>query len=222
MKKTKIYSSVAALSLLASSNAFAAFAIGGLDAGAETTTAADDSSLGYDITIGPTDLLLTAIGYYDPGGDGLESFAEAGLFELGIGGTNEGLVVSQAMDVAASFFDGDYRYVTLASPVTLTANVSYRVAANTGSVGGGASHNTVPFTRTPNTLAPDLVIDLDSTRIGSNPGTPVGELDFPSGFVSGGAPDIFLANLEYSVVPEPTSALLVGLAALGMGIRRRR
>jgi MYXO-CTERM domain-containing protein len=170
---------------------------------------------GYDITIGSSAIWVTALGYYDPGHDGLaDPNAQVGIYDpVGLNGTLLGSVTAGS---TASGFVGDYRFIELATPIELAANTTYRVAANVGNV-SGTSHNETPLDGIP-TFGSDLTINTSSSYSATVAG---GGLARPA--LASGAPMIYLGNFEYSTtpVPEPSVAIL-GLLSLGGLLRRRR
>jgi MYXO-CTERM domain-containing protein len=176
----------------------------------ETPTTGDNTSInfvfGYDITIGSSALLLTSLGYYDPGHDGVaDSNAQVGIYDpAGINGT---LLGSVQAGTSTTNFIGDYRFIQLNTPIEL--------AANTGNV-SGTSHNETPLGGTP-TSGADLTINTVNSYTAIAAG---GSLTRPNSTPT--APMVYLGNFEYSTtVPEPSVALL-GLFSLAGLLRRRR
>jgi len=186
----------------------------------ESPTTGDSSSVdavfGYDITVGSSALWVTALGYYDPGHDGIaDPNAQVGLYDLG--GINGTLLSSVTAGSTASGFVGDYRFIDLSTPIMLAANTTYRVVANTGNV-SGTSHNETPIGGTP-TFGSDLTIN---TVTGYSGGT-VANGGLNKANSTSTSLHIYQGNFEYSTppVPEPSAALL-GLLSLGGLLRRRR
>lgn len=216
MKNITIRTTVLSLALGAANLAHSAVAISSLTNPTEITTGSSATVnyiAGYDVTVGSSSIWVTALGYYDPGGDGLEDpNALVGIYTTdGLNGT---LLDSVAAGSTASSFIGDYRFIELATPFQLEANTTYRVAANTGNV-GGSNHNLTPNGGTATAGGSELTIETDEAYAATNPG-----LVRPS--PGPGLPFIYLGNFQYSTtIPEPSVALL-GVLSLGGLLRRRR
>ncbi len=99
-------------------------------------TDARDYTWGYGFLVLTNDIQVTALGFYDNGGDGLAASHAVGLY--GIGG-NQITNVTVPSGTAASFSNG-YRYVTLSTPITLYGGGRYALnAVNLGDVSGDAA-----------------------------------------------------------------------------------
>jgi hypothetical protein len=85
-------------------------------------------TLGWNFAVGPTTLYVTDVGYFDgpnsldgANGDGLLSSHEVGLFD---GAT---LLGSAVVPAGGGTLLGDFRYVHLATPITLSASTTYQL-----------------------------------------------------------------------------------------------
>ncbi|MDZ7616322.1 MAG: LamG domain-containing protein [Patescibacteria group bacterium] len=120
------------------------FAVGGQPARAEVIAIQDWSGVmqytaqykgvtgGYEFTVGPTPIIVTKLGFFDHGPDGLGESHAVGIWQLGdtialatatITTTSplEGLVIHSGA--------GRFRFEELASTVELSANTTYRIGA---------------------------------------------------------------------------------------------
>ncbi len=175
-----------------------------------TATTGTPQSFGWSF-IPTVPVTVTALGHFDAGGDGLASGHQLGLFDP----AGTALAVTSISAGTATPLVGDFRFVTLASSVTLAPGLRYTVAAYyTDQLDAVVDANPPP--------APDLVVD---TRIGSL----IGKYEFPSpafAFPSTFDSRVFVgANVLFAPVPEPSLLLLVvtpGLASWVVSKRGRR
>jgi hypothetical protein len=172
-------------------------------------------TIGNLIQVQATDQLVTALGVQDAassgGVAGTDGFANGGNIQVGIW-TADGstLLASTNVNTADPLGTGNYRYHTLTTPITLTANTQYLIGARVGAgieffVDAGSSG---PFTAdTGFTL-------LGSRFLSSSFGAPTSAGGLNNG--RWGA-----ANALTTPAPEPAS---VGLfASIGFaGLLRRR
>jgi hypothetical protein len=175
-----------------------------------TTT---DVSIGYIFTVGASDISVTSLGYYDFAEDGIEVQAEVAIFDL-LGNTLASAFIPPSTPVE-TFVDNNYRFISLASAVLLSSNTSYLLAAQSGDVlDNGAFSNVLPIAGTP--ILGSGIVFVGNTLTASTPAPFVTPPNSPLGF------DIYLGNMQYDVVPEPSSAALMlsfGVMAL---LRRSR
>jgi hypothetical protein len=84
-------------------------------------------TMGYEFHV-HTDLTVGALGYYDVGSDGFIASHQVGLWEAAAPGTLLGSVVIPS-GTGATLGGLGYRYVSLTTPLTLTAGQNYRIGA---------------------------------------------------------------------------------------------
>lgn len=164
-------------------------------------------TFGIDFSVGRSNILVTALGYYDDAGNGFVDNHEVGLYD------SVGNLLGSGLATSASSLIGHFRYVDI-TPVTLLAGQTYRVV--------GVSHSDL---YTYNDIG--FAADPSITYLGDtyDPGTtlfdPTGQFhnDATDGFFG---PNLFI-NGSSSPVPEPGAYGLVGggLAALLFKLRRR-
>lgn len=168
-----------------------------------------DQSLGYAFS-SDTSATITALGFWDSGGDGFAANHEVGIWDAG--GTLLGLVNLSAG--TSNTLIGDFRYADLASAISLVAGATYFIAGTT------AADDWV-------FQASNIIMDTGFNYLGSY-------FYSPSGNVGGSAlfPNTLAADREYMTVnafasesvsvPEPGTLALLGIGLLGIGATRRK
>lgn len=75
--------------------------------------------------------VVTHLGYYDSGNDGLQSVHRVGLYAATPAGAGTGVLLAEVTipDGTNAFLENGYRWVAVPTPLTLEANASYVVAA---------------------------------------------------------------------------------------------
>ena len=225
----KYKTSIVALALSVSVNqAHAAFAFSGLSGAGtvEDSTFFADKVFGYDFTVGVDPIQIDALGYFDQSGTGLDFAARLGIYPFdtdGPGGSTPSLLVDLSVAAAQvpDATDGSHSFFNIPAGLVLTPGARYRLVVTTGTNAGLSDHNTVPGPAVlPTGIDSAITIHTDGDFFsnaagGSNLAYPTLELG-PAGF------DSPLGSLQFTVIPEPSSSCLLGLAALGLIGRRRR
>ena len=105
-------------------------------------------TVGGTITIGATPALVTHLGYFDDGADGLVQPHAVAIFKA----ADSSLVISNLVPAGTSgYLTNGYRYVGLPVPVLLAANTAYKLQAEIfANDGDGWPDSSVPATWTPN------------------------------------------------------------------------
>lgn len=212
-----LLSLVAALVVASQNNAHAVSVPAVTFTNAQYTFDAGSYSLGYEFTPNKN-INVTALGYYDHGGDGLAGPSQVGIFNqattLLIPGASVTVPTSTGGTLVGNGPDGYYRYQSLTTPILLTAGTTYRIAGETGSnTNYYAFQNYVGF-------AANADITVTTGYYGS------GSLTYPNN-ISPYGPNLIFAggNFLFEVpvpAPEPSSALLLLGGASLLAMRRQR
>jgi len=172
----------------------------------ETTVSMTDRTIGTEFTVGALDIMLTSLGVYDSAGDGLTAAHNVGIWRIPSPTVAELIgSVEIPMGTSASLVES-WRFVDVPT-LKLDANTVYRIAAHVGSVADDSprdgsfsfdpalsSVTAGSFTHEDTTLNPPFTVS-SSTRL--------------------------FANAQFSIVPEPSTALLMGLGLAALAVRRR-
>jgi Domain of unknown function (DUF4082)/PEP-CTERM motif len=162
-------------------------------------------TLGWGFTL-PQPIQVTALGMWDEDGDGLVESHDVGLWRTD-GTLLSSTSVSNASPITQGSVSGLGRWrFTPVTPVTLQPG-SYIVA--------GVSGNDAFRTFVPNISLTSPLTNHDSGKFASGPFLQFPTQDEASDF------SLFGANLLFTAVPEPSSFLLVGIAAAGLMSRGR-
>jgi hypothetical protein len=161
---------------------------------------------------------VTSLGYYDEGQDGFITNHEIGIFN-----SNGQLLISTILSAgSASHLDGLYRYRAV-TPITLSANETFTVAATTGGNADGYAFGT-------NATISGFVVD-PSINVASDAARFIYQNDdilrLPSNafvYTIYGAPNFNGRVNDISDVPEPATATLAlsALAALQLWRRKKQ
>ena len=161
---------------------------------------------GTQFTVGSEDIEISQLGVYDNNGDGFANTHNVGIWDLS--GT---LLASQSFLGTAGALIEDWRFLAISSSITLSANTSYRIAAET--TGTTQASDGQPFSGT--VLTNSSVTKSDGSYFHNAPaGMNFPDIFNPENRVFGNA---FIAS-----VPEPSTALLLSLGLTGLAAKRRR
>ena len=215
MSKVAIVVAVGAGALTAT-NASAAVLYG---VGAANERANYAGQLGTQFTVGATDMTVHQLGLYDGGTAGFVDSHPVRIYDSS--GTN--VLASVTIDSTTPGNAGNYSFLALTTPVTLSANTTYVLTAWYPSL--DPENPASPTYRTTN----DPFRDLFAGSTGPTPGFSSDASSY-SGRFSNNISDVFSdqsfgggyggPNLSTTAIPEPTSLALLGLGALGL-LRRR-
>jgi hypothetical protein len=169
---------------------------------------------GYDFSVSTSGTIVTALGIFDDGANGLGGTYQIGLWDT----VSEALLGSvlvnntNALDSSVTISGGQYRYGSLTSGVSLSAGTTYTLAAylpvgtnaplehsftyGSGVVGSADRRFESAGFGFPSFIAPNQTSGLVNAQFGSNNAT----------------------------VPEPTSLAMfaIGACVAGLGAARRR
>jgi Domain of unknown function (DUF4082) len=159
---------------------------------------------GASFTVGSQPISVNALGVWDPGQDGLSVSHDVGIWNA-----NGDLLASGTVPSGTSApLQGQYRYLSLTQPITLSANTDYTV----GAFLDGGNDSIVPGA-SPGAI--DSAISSASSVFSSG-----GSLTMPVNSDPQMEP---WANMELTPVPEPAAyGAATGLALLGFAIWRSR
>jgi len=217
MSKVAIVVAVGAGALTAT-NASAAVLYG---VGAANERANYAGQLGTQFTVGATAMTVHQLGLYDGGTAGFVDSHPVRIYDSS--GTN--VLASVTIDSTTPGNAGNYSFLALTTPVTLSANTTYVLTAWYPSLNPLGDPDSATY-RTTN----DPFRDLFDGSTGPTPGFSSDASSYLGRF-SNDITDVFTLqsfgggyggpNLSTTPIPEPTSLALLGLGALGL-LRRRR
>ena len=175
------------------------------------------ATIGYQFTIGATNLQVTALGIWDGANDGSGSGADGLLVAHDVGLWSSGGTLIGSVTVpsgTAAFLDGEFRYVSLLAPVQLTTGQIYSLGAYF------PAGTPEPWRNNDASAAPTLNSHLDAGA-GDPSGYNVGGALANLSVIDFGTPYVG-PNLQFEVVPESTSVILLGLGGLLLWRRRTK
>jgi hypothetical protein len=173
------------------------------------TTPIGNTTAGFDFTVGSMSLMVTALGMWDQSQNGFTNAHTVGLWDI------SGNLLAQASlsPGTANPLIGDFRYVTLATPITLTAGMSYVL---------GATYVNADLDR--------VIVNVSGNQATFDPAITPGDfrqnvgltgLLFPSSNIQTGS--VVGPNAVFSPVPEGGPGLVcVALTLVALILVRRR
>ena len=168
-------------------------------------------TIGYEFRTGAVGVNATTLGMWDEGQDGFASEVEVGLWESA--GTLLGLVTIPAG--TGGTLDGEFRYTSLANPISLAPNTQYVIGAYRlpgVSYSASGTTATVDFLVDPNFF---VIQERASSSTGGEPNIVFPWLVFEQNEALVGP------NLQFTAVPEPSAGWLVFMLVGGLTGRRR-
>jgi hypothetical protein len=177
-----------------------------------------NGTIGSYFEVGPSDILVTSLGFSDYSHDGFVTAHTLGIFADDPART---LIasVTLAAGTSAPLVD-DWRFAVLETSVTLTANLRYFLGASTATDDGDRWFYGPQDTA----VSPNYTFAFPDTTLGrpllvnKNTGVFVGPDDF-----GGAANSSYALNMEFTAIPEPsTMGLVLAGSSLGLAFFRRR
>ncbi len=167
-----------------------------------------DIVIGYEFSVGDSDLLIRSLGFWDARGDGLDASIQVGVWN------QEGELVAQG-----TVQEGDqtpliagFRYEDLSHATTLGANGTYVIGAYLSLYDSGVFLSNVG-----NVQVGPGIASVGNPRRGAH-----SALVLPESVVPGASFGYLGPNMMYDVVPEPSSLSLMGCGILALMALSRR
>ena len=167
-----------------------------------STSTFTPASVGYQFTA-LEDIQIVSMGIFDLGGNGLTNPADVGIF------SQAGDLLRHVVIPPSAPLRGDFRYTALASPLSVAAGTSLRVAHFVSTDDWVFRADVTDF----NSL---IRYDGSVSATASNPT----ELTFPDSAFSTRR-EYLGTDFEFQVVPEPAVTLMVSLGTCMLWVRRR-
>jgi hypothetical protein len=181
-----------------------------------TTTDAKSLSFGFQFTTNEL-VTLSALGYYDHGGDGLAVSHDVGIFD-----SMGALLYSTTVEAGTgASLIGDFRYTSIPL-LSLAANQVFTIAATTGGAADEWAYGVLDNTMTGFVTDPAIEIAQNAARFLYTSGDC---LEYPTKLFKYSiyAGPNFLIHRDADVVtPEPGAGLLLGSALGALLLLRRR
>lgn len=166
-----------------------------------STSTFTTASIGYQFTA-LVDIRVVSMGVFDLGGNGLVNAADVGIY------SQAGELLRRIAIPPSSPLRGDFRYATLASPLTVAAGTSLRVAHFV---------STDPWVFRSDVTDFNPLIRYDGS-VSTNISNPTA-LTFPNIFST--RREYLGTDFEFQVVPEPSAPLIFSVGACLLFARRR-
>lgn len=171
------------------------------------TTATGSMTLGYSFSTGSNVIEVTGLGIWDQGQDGLANPHTVGLWDVGGSDLVASVVIPSGTSATLS---GQFRFVSLSTPIFISGNFVL------GASYAASDADAYIANRDPQQATTDPNIAFIGFAASSSSGT---GFTYPNN-VDGNGSNVG-PNLQFNVVPEPsTIALLIG-AGSAVGIVRR-
>jgi len=184
---------------------------------ATTSAIGSNYNLGWEFTVGATDIVVSSLGYFDSTGAGLATSHQIALWSTG--GTQLATATVNAGN--GNTLVSGFRYSNIAN-LTLTHGVSYVIGATTGTIDQVAFSNFVGLT-----AASGITVVQNMQDDGSHAG-----LSFNNQSIQPSIPLFAGPNFQFAPaggggggVPEPGSIALLaasGFSGMGVALRSRR
>jgi hypothetical protein len=152
-------------------------------------------TVGYEFTVGSSPLSSLSLGIRDWGGDGIVDYHDIGLWDA-----NQNLLASVTITPGTS--SNGWRFLSLTSPVMLNAGENYILGASYGD-----SVDEIGISRTWEGANPtyNSAVTFDTVRFDDS----LTGLTFPTMLEYPVYLGEFGPNMEFEIVPEPSSRLLL-------------
>jgi hypothetical protein len=210
-KRHLILATAAFFSTLSFSNIYSATLV--TDSGSGGLTYFSET-VGYQFTVGPQSLLVTALGFYKDSNSPLYTAPIVGIWNT----SGPLTMLASSYIPLNSFNDGSYIWNNLTTPITLDSSTTYTIGACVPNYYGGYMKNGSP------TLSGDVSL-VGAARNGYQ------YIFSAPNLISASSQGIVGPNMQYTVipnpvptpaVPEPSTYALFALGAIGMLTVMRR
>src|SRR5262245_16814186 len=163
-------------------------------------------SLGMDFNVGSTPILVSSLGVFDSGSNGLSAPISVALFNRTTGTIVPGTQINFPTGTLGTLIGGS-RFLNLAAPVELTAGFQGSIVAwgyNASEMNGNTHGGPAPWT----TNGGGLITFGGGSRFG-NAG------QFPTNIDGGPVNRYAAGTFQFEATPEPTTWAVFGLMAVG-------